>query len=1052
MHHTGAGLLLVKLDIPVKDSPQTPATPISPETVSRSAKVLGQEKTESYHQPVLSTAGFAGVWRTKQNHGPHRDVIAFKPSSSEEAKAFLSQISQQLPPRVIKLSSETPRSSRTVKWEGRLADMPCHGCHGPLGGGAHNGSVPGKSGCTLPHHPSCHGGVQEDANYRACPIGYFPGFDQTMHTQDFIPTQPQHGGMPEVALPPQLYPSLVQPLHSTPQPGGQPAHFVSEEVQRQMDSHRASNQAQAVNQDRPDNYDITIANLRSDPSRREVVENQMAGLRDEIPALFAAPSANVLSSAGVASAAPPEVIPTVSTSAPPHGAPASSTPAPAAAGPGTSHSSIGTSVPILQNSHTAPIMSVATSTPLPNNQYAAQQQNHLPPQAGITTSVPQPTGQQTHNPQPFGNSVQGIFPPQPQGGVPLQPSGGGGPPSYGSVPLPPHAVPQSTGFILHQQTPNPANNVGQYQYPQPGQNAQTTYSSQQQPSQYGYGFQASQQSQHGFQNLPVQSSFYGIGLSQPNHTAPAISGILPQPCQTPYPPLLNQAGTGQPLHTPHPGPGQTPLASAQPPQLAMQQQPYNHPSAQPASSHAGQQAFQHWPASFPQPGFSAPPQPGFSAPPQQGFSATPQPHQQLPQNLAGQHAQYSAGQSGGQAGQPMQYSVGQPGAPQAAQAQAGGNRNFNAGNVGQGGRHDLPIMSAPPPGATAFTPVFDYYVDSTGQACKVLRQPACTPPTRTEFRCSPGSGRVYTVQVPVQQSTTPKAKTYEWRCNPRTGERYQVESSSVHVQASGGQFLQPHGQQGQLPALPWSAPGPAPQQANLLQQNFHPQPQAQQSPVGFDQQLQNKVSGIVKLCEGEVTKKALKPLDFAKKASAKWAKKITSETVNLPLFIFGAVSELESAMSGRSEPLSEVVFLAKLRHLRNVLDVCCLNSDSADFKGYGWTIAKDYALKVEMGIEQQLTTWQDVSGGIQTSQLLLAQMDFPKPQKSVKSGITETKEKQTAARARCTTYNTCKSDDKCEYEVSHPDKKCVLKHECSWCKEKLKQSWRHQEWNCKKKN
>ena len=120
----------------MKDSPQTPVTPVTPEIISRSAKALGQEKSQSYQWPVLSTAGFSGVWRTKQNHGPHRDVLAFKPSSTEEAKVFLTQISQQLPPRVVKLSGETPRSSRSVKWEGRPTDMPCHSCHGTHGEGA----------------------------------------------------------------------------------------------------------------------------------------------------------------------------------------------------------------------------------------------------------------------------------------------------------------------------------------------------------------------------------------------------------------------------------------------------------------------------------------------------------------------------------------------------------------------------------------------------------------------------------------------------------------------------------------------------------------------------------------------------------------------------------------------------------------------------------------------------------------------------------------------------------------------------------------------------
>ena len=233
-------------------------------------------------------------------------------------------------------------------------------------------------------------------------------------------------------------------------------------------------------------------------------------------------------------------------------------------------------------------------------------------------------------------------------------------------------------------------------------------------------------------------------------------------------------------------------------------------------------------------------------------------------------------------------------------------------------------------------------------------------------------------------------------------------------------------------------------------------PQQSQSPGDFSQQLQSKVKGIVKLYEGEVTKKVAKPIDFAKKCSAKWAKKVTADTINLPLFTFGAVSELESSLSGRTEALTDGEFLAKLRHIKNFLDVCCLNSEQTDFKGYGWTIAKDYAMKVEGEVEQKLTTWEEMTGGVQTSQLLLAQMDCPKPAKTgVKTGFGsgDGKDgKDQTVKAKCPTYNTCKTENKCEYELGHPDKKCILKHECSWCRTTLKQSWRHQEWNCKRKN
>ena len=267
----------------MKDSPQTPTTPDSPGDISKSAKLLGRGSS-LLQDPAIKPEGY---WRTKQNHGPHRDVLAFKPASAEEAKAFLSQISLQLTPRLLKFTGDTPNSSRTVKWPGRTAGMPCHSCHGPIGGGAHSGSAPGKNICSHDHHPSCPGGVVEDDSYKACPVGYVyqqvlteSGFEQTMHSQDFVatqtePTSQQLSGIspigPQVSqsgshMAPQIFAGSLQSVHNTPDQvlgSSQHTHHISEEMQRQMDFHRAANQAQSVNQDRPVADDLNIRDLES---------------------------------------------------------------------------------------------------------------------------------------------------------------------------------------------------------------------------------------------------------------------------------------------------------------------------------------------------------------------------------------------------------------------------------------------------------------------------------------------------------------------------------------------------------------------------------------------------------------------------------------------------------------------------------------------------------------------------------------------------------------------------------------------------------------------
>jgi hypothetical protein len=211
---------------------------------------------------------------------------------------------------------------------------------------------------------------------------------------------------------------------------------------------------------------------------------------------------------------------------------------------------------------------------------------------------------------------------------------------------------------------------------------------------------------------------------------------------------------------------------------------------------------------------------------------------------------------------------------------------------------------------------------------------------------------------------------------------------------------------------------------------------------------QERVAGIVSLLEGGVTKKQPKVIEHAKKCPTKWAKQATMNNINLPLFAWAAVTEIEASLSGRSEAMSEGTMIGKMRHLKNVLEVCCLNSTAGEFSSYGWTLARDYAMKVENEVDQRLATWQDMSVGVRTATVLAAQMENPRkseqqPQPPKKPPPAR------GAKETCTTYNKCTTEGKCEYEVQHPDRSCLKKHECSWCRANKGQSWRHQVWKCK---
>ena len=104
-------------------------------------------------------------------------------------------------------------------------------------------------------------------------------------------------------------------------------------------------------------------------------------------------------------------------------------------------------------------------------------------------------------------------------------------------------------------------------------------------------------------------------------------------------------------------------------------------------------------------------------------------------------------------------------------------------------------------------------------------------------------------------------------------------------------------------------------------------------------------------------------VDLAKQCTAKWSKQTTSNSIFMPL---------EAALSGRSQPIHESELIGKLRHIKHILEVCCLNSSSIDNSGYGWLIAKDYAFKVEEEVGNGLIDWSDLQASLRTNTLILS--------------------------------------------------------------------------------
>ena len=191
-----------KLDLPVIDSPQTPTTPDSPLDITAIRDTEDDDAPLSYPDCVdlaravryCSKSLIEGTWSEESTVRGRRPI--FNPSSFQSAKTFLKASVERVQGggRAHRSLSDTPLTSRP-SFQSRMPT--CHGCHGPMGQGQHQGSAPGKLPCTLPHSPYCRGGVVEDSSWRACPTDYQfdpnldmangPGFENTMHTLDFQP-------------------------------------------------------------------------------------------------------------------------------------------------------------------------------------------------------------------------------------------------------------------------------------------------------------------------------------------------------------------------------------------------------------------------------------------------------------------------------------------------------------------------------------------------------------------------------------------------------------------------------------------------------------------------------------------------------------------------------------------------------------------------------------------------------------------------------------------------------------------------------------------------
>ena len=230
-----------------------------------------------------------------------------------------------------------------------------------------------------------------------------------------------------------------------------------------------------------------------------------------------------------------------------------------------------------------------------------------------------------------------------------------------------------------------------------------------------------------------------------------------------------------------------------------------------------------------------------------------------------------------------------------------------------------------------------------------------------------------------------------------------------------------------------------------------PQPTTSELDPSYSEKLQDKVKGIVNLVEKERGVRRPKLIDFVRKCPVKWAQQVKPDTMNVPVYGWEALAEIIASLSGRADPLSGQALLAKLQHIQSVFEVCCINSTATEYNNYGWTLARHYAAKVQAKVDEELVDWSTLPPGVQTSDLVSAQMEFPRPVEKKAPGKKSDEERSNGNATVCYSYNTCTAEGKCDYEVAHPGKTCLRKHECSWCRKTFNKGHRHQIWKCAKK-
>ena len=215
---------------------------------------------------------------------------------------------------------------------------------------------------------------------------------------------------------------------------------------------------------------------------------------------------------------------------------------------------------------------------------------------------------------------------------------------------------------------------------------------------------------------------------------------------------------------------------------------------------------------------------------------------------------------------------------------------------------------------------------------------------------------------------------------------------------------------------------------------------------------QNQVTSVDQLYRATTVNKQLRAYEFAATGQFSYKNQLKIDNVNAVTFAYGALKHLEAIKSGLLGQVSDIEFLSRIRHLRNVFEIACLSSNIASFADPAWHIAREYDNRVIADIESGAKSWESLSNSIEPDSIYCAKETVEnrnRQSKSKKNLVNPAKkEGDKPGKKVCTTFNSHRSTEGCYWEQQNDGKSCVYAHYCTWCKANRSVEEKHKLINC----